>query len=126
MKVAPTSLCPKTLRLKSKYGEKKWEDWLEEQVKIPVSQLFKGRKYFEDFLFKYKKIPNRDELLVFYYNRYVVAKKKSTLPMLTEQWSVQFIQQYTKVFQENNITIDAALQILEKSRPRSVREELEK
>lgn len=92
MKVAPTYLCPKTLRLKSKYGQKKWEQWLEQQIHLPIDELFKGRKYFEEFLMKYKKLPNKDELLIFYYNRYVMSKKKTTLPKLIEDWSVQFIE----------------------------------
>lgn len=71
---------------------------------------------------KYKKLPNKDELLIFYYNRYVVSKKKTTLPKLTQHWSVLFIEEYTKVLKENNITIEAALEILQKSRPREIRE----
>ena len=50
---------------------------------IDEKDLFKGCKYFGEFVLKYKKRPNREELAVFYYNRYVEAGKRSTLPFLT-------------------------------------------
>lgn len=32
-------------------------------------------------------MPTLDELILFYYNRYVQANKKNTLPFLTEKWA---------------------------------------
>jgi hypothetical protein len=49
-------------------------------------------------LLKHKKRPTRDELAVFYYNRYVEASKKSTLPFLTEQWIKDILSKYDAVF----------------------------
>lgn len=46
-------------------------------------ELFKGCKYIEEFIIKHKKLPTKDEIAVFYYNRYVEAKKYNTLPYLT-------------------------------------------
>ena len=70
---------------------------------------------------KFKKLPTKDELIIFYYNRYVVGNKKDTLPFLVEIWAQEFVEEYTAAFQEFNLTIDAALEILEKSRPRELR-----
>jgi hypothetical protein len=64
-------------------------------------QLFKGCKYLEEFILKYKKQPSRDELAIFYYNRYVeAADKKDTLPHETQLWIQQLIQAYQPVFPE--------------------------
>jgi hypothetical protein len=79
--------------------------------------LFKGRKYFEAFLRKYKRMPTKDELILFYYNRYVVKNKKSTLPYLTEVWTEKLIADYSKVMTENKITVGKALDLLNISRP---------
>lgn len=57
-------------------------------------------------------MPTKDELILFYYNRYVVTKKKGTLPFLTEQWAERVVAEYTKVMAENNITIESALKLL--------------
>jgi len=43
---------------------------------------------------KYKKRPTKEELAVFYYNRYVEAGKKNTLPYLTEKWIGEFLVSY--------------------------------
>lgn len=37
-------------------------------------------------------MPTRDELIIFYYNRYIVADKVRTLPFLTEIWSEEFVE----------------------------------
>lgn len=78
---------PKTFRLQSRYGNKTWEQKLEEKYKLQVVNMFKGRKYFQNFLLKYNEMPTLDELILFYYNRYVQANKKNTLPFLTEKWA---------------------------------------
>ena len=50
--------------------------------------MLKGRKYFEQFLFKYNRMPNAEELVLFYYNRYVIGKKKNTLPFQVKGWAL--------------------------------------
>jgi DNA-binding transcriptional regulator YbjK len=52
---------------------------------------------------KYKTKPNKDELAIFYYNRYVEAGKKTTLPHLTEQWINDFLAAYEPVFENKSI-----------------------
>lgn len=37
-------------------------------------------------------MPNRDELIIFYYNRYILSDKVKTLPFLTEIWSKDFVK----------------------------------
>jgi hypothetical protein len=83
----------------STYHGKSWEEYLENRIHICANKLFKGRKYFEHFLIKYNKVPNKDELIAFYYNRYITANKVQTLPYLTEVWSNNFISEYTTVMQ---------------------------
>ena len=68
-------------------------------------QLFKGCKYMEEFIMKYKKRPSRDELAIFYYNRYVEADtkhRKTTLPHQTEKWVDQILKAYESVFTEGH------------------------
>lgn len=78
---------PKTFRLQPRYGQRNWEEVVEDYFKFPAQDLFKGRKYFQDFLNKYHKMPNADELVLFYYNRYVIGGKKTTLPEFVNQWA---------------------------------------
>ena len=49
--------------------------------------MIKGQKYYQGFIEKHKKFPTKDEIILFYYNRYVVANKYNTLPYLTEKWA---------------------------------------
>jgi hypothetical protein len=77
--------------------------------------LFKGRKYFEIFLRKYKRMPTKDELILFYYSKYVVKNKKSTLPYLTEVWTEKLLADYSKVMTENKLTVGKALDLLNNS-----------
>lgn len=88
--------------------------------------MLKGRKYFEEFLRKYNKVPNRDELITFYYNRYIVSKKKSTLPYLIDFWANDLIQEYSKALEDYKLTVAEAIVLLDKSMPRAKRLELEK
>jgi hypothetical protein len=37
-----------------------WEEFIEKKTHISVNKLLKGRKYFEIFLMKYNKMPNKD------------------------------------------------------------------
>ena len=62
--------------------------------------MFKGCKYLEEFILKYKKKPTKDELAIFYYNRYVEGDKKNTLPFQTEKWCNELLKSYEVVFQE--------------------------
>lgn len=105
-------ICPKTLRLFSTYQNNKWDSEVEKKYQVPAKNLFKGRKYFESFLRKYKRIPTKDELILFYYNRYVVRSKSSTLPYLTEVWAERIVTEYTKVLTQNNITVAKAIELL--------------
>jgi len=47
-------------------------------------ELFSGHKYFAEFIIKHGKLPNYDELLVFYFNRYIDSGKIKTLPFMME------------------------------------------
>lgn len=60
-------------------------------------------------------MPTKDQLILYYYNRYVVKNKKSTLPYLTEPWAEKLIVEYSKVMAENKITVVKALKILDDS-----------
>jgi hypothetical protein len=60
-------------------------------------------------------MPTKDELILYYYNRYVVRNKKSTLPYLTEPWAEKLIVEYSKVMTENKITVGKALKLLDHS-----------
>lgn len=93
---------------------------------MPAKKLFKGRKYFEAFLRKYQRMPTKDELILFYYNRYTVKNKASTLPFLTEHWAEKLVKEYTKVMDEHKITVPQALSLLEKSMAMEKRQQIEK
>ena len=71
-------------------------------------------------------MPNRDELITFYYNRYIVSGKTKTLPFLTNQWVEELLTQYTAALQAFGINVEQALVLLEASRPREARLVLEK
>ena len=65
-------ICPSTARPISIENEKSWSKSAQEVFGFTGNnQLFKGCKYIEEFILKYKKKPTRDELAIFYYNRYV-------------------------------------------------------
>ena len=49
---------------------------------------------------KYKKRPTKDELAIFYYNRYVEGDKKNTLPFQTEKWIGELLKSYDPIFSE--------------------------
>ena len=74
-----------------------------------------SRKYFEAFLKKYKKMPTKDELILFYYNRVVLAGKKGTLPYMTETWAERLVAEYKEVLETNKLTINEALNRLSNS-----------
>lgn len=57
-------------------------------------------------------MPTKDELILFYYNRYVVRGKTQTLPFLTEVWAERLVTEYTKVLEENKISVEKAIKLL--------------
>ncbi len=77
-------------------------------------KLFRGYKYFQEFVYKYEYLPNSDELIIFYYNRYVEANKCKTLPFLIEIWTKNTIEQYRPHFEK--MEIKEILRILEEFR----------
>jgi hypothetical protein len=46
---------------------------------------------------KYEKLPQVDELLVFYYNRYVESGKMATLPYMVRFWAEGLAERFNKV-----------------------------
>lgn len=52
---------------------------------------------------------------MFYFNRYVIAGKRSTLPFLTEQWIDDLLARYQAVFQEG-FNIKEVISALKESR----------
>jgi hypothetical protein len=73
---------------------------------------------------KHKKRPTHDEIAVFYYNRYVEAGKRSTLPFLTESWIDGLLKEYELVFPEN-LSIKEIICLLKESRVIEKRREIE-
>jgi hypothetical protein len=88
---------PKTLRPFYTVGGKRWDECAKEIFKVSdVNRLFKGCKYLENYVLKFEKLPNFAELLLFYFNRYVEAGKETTLPLLTEMWTHELLEKFTK------------------------------
>ena len=108
-------ICPKTMRPFYRINNKKWEVSAEEIFSVPVKNMMKGMKYYQNFLAKHKKIPTKDELITFYYNRYVVANKTNTLPYLTERWASEVISDYNDAFEISKMSVEEALKAMEKS-----------
>lgn len=74
-------------------------------------------------MLKHKKKPTKDELAVFYYNRYVQSGKKSTLPYLTQQWIQQLMAAYENVLPEGG-DIKAVIKAIKANRDPKLRVEL--
>ena len=53
-------ICPKTMRPYMKPNQLNWNEQAEKSFSVPVSKMIKGKKYYEQFLFKYEKIPTKD------------------------------------------------------------------
>lgn len=66
-------------------------------------------------------MPNADELVLFYYNRYVIGGKKSTLPAFVNEWAEDFVKEYSLCMEEHKISVEDAIKLLEQSRPREQR-----
>ena len=115
---------PKTLRPLYSLEGQKWEERAKSVFGVADKrELFQGCKYIEEFLLKHKKKPSRGELAVFYYNRYVEAGKRSTLPALTQVWIEQLLGSYEPVFEESSIPEIVA--IIKESRNVEKRAQLE-
>ena len=107
---------PKTLRPVCVISGERWDHWAKAVFKVEDrKELFKGCKYIEEFILKHRKQPSRHEIAVFYFNRYVVAGKRSTLPLLTEQWIEELLARYALAFQEG-FDIKAVISALKESR----------
>ena len=100
---------PQTFRPQYKFKNETWEDVAAKKYEMPVKKMLKGYKYYESFLHKYNKIPTKDELILFYYNRYVIAGKVNTLPYKIEMWAENIIDNYVPVFETTKKTVKEAL-----------------
>lgn len=95
------SICPQTARPVSVEDDKSWQKRAKQAFGFSSNkELFKGCKYIEEFIMKYKKKPTSDQIAIFYYNRYVEGEKKNTLPYQTGKWVVQLLKSYEPVFSE--------------------------
>ena len=96
-------ICPKTARPVSVIEDRSWSKYAKEVFGFSGNkQLFKGCKYMEEFILKYKRQPNEAELALFYYNRYIGSGKKATLPFETGKWVKQLLEAYSPLFKEGN------------------------
>lgn len=87
--------------------------------------LFSGHKFFQEFVLKHERLPNYDELLIFYFNRYIESGKYSTLPYLTKQWTQDIIDDHKEVLYTKKFDYDMYKKTIEASRPVLVREAVE-
>jgi hypothetical protein len=92
---------PKTVRPFYHVGNKIWDQCARERFGVDdVKKLFRGCKWIENYLVKYEKKPEPVELLLFYYNREIEAGKVTTLPVLTEKWTLELVAAYEVCFPE--------------------------
>lgn len=105
-------------------GNEKWDSKAEKSFSVPVEKMIKGQKYYEGFIEKHKKFPTKDELILFYYNRYVMADKCKTLPYLIDRWSEEIVGEHNKVFKETKFSVEQVISLLEKSRPIEIRQKM--
>ena len=116
---------PVTLRPVSRVDGKPWEKQAADTFGLAdPRKLFKGCRYIEEFLLRYKWLPTPEELSVFYYNRYVEAGKVSTLPFQTEQWARQLLESYRAVVKPE-ADMGEVVAALKASKGRERRQELE-
>ena len=57
-------------------------------------ELFSGIRYYQEFIRKYQKLPNYDELITYYYNRQIEVKKSPTLPYFVRHGAMDLIKVY--------------------------------
>lgn len=60
-----------------------------------IDLLFKGNKYTQKFMRKYKKLPEFEQLAIFFYNRFIIAGKEDTLPFLCQRFVEQLVREYS-------------------------------
>ena len=77
--------------------------------------LFKGCKYLENYILKFERLPNYAELLLFYFNRYVEAGKETTLPYMSEIWTHELLEKFSKACEGKSI--EKVIEIINLSRP---------
>lgn len=90
-------ICPYTLRPFYIMKDKTWRECVEEEFKFPADKLFKGCKYFGQFMVDYKRKPNIDEYLTYVYNRYIISNHITTLPYQVYNFTIDIIKSYNKI-----------------------------
>lgn len=100
-----TKICSKTLR------PYRVENSIKEES---AGKALREYKYFEEFVFKYEKLPTVDELVVFLYNREVEAGKCKTLPFKVREWAEELISEYKPHF--DSLSVKKAKRVFNESR----------
>ncbi len=108
-----TKICAKTLR---PYR-------LENGIKEESGRVLREFKYFEEFVFKYEKLPSVDELMVFLYNREVETGKCKTLPFKLREWAEELINEYKPHF--DSLSVKKVKRVFNESRAMDKRIKLE-
>ena len=93
-------ICPVTLRPFYHVKEGTWSDAAFKKFNVKSKDLYKGYKYFMGFVQKHEKFPNFDEMITFYFNRYIEAGKCTTLPFLTKKWAINMLEVYRPYFEK--------------------------
>lgn len=100
----PVKLCPKTMRpYYHVAGNKTWFEAAKEKFGLEPEDLFKEYKYFEALIAKHEKFPTFEELITFYYNRFIEAGKCKTLPYLVEKFTKDALENYKPLFENRDI-----------------------
>lgn len=76
-----------------------WRSYVEDLYKLPSTELISINKQFGNFVNRYKRYPNIDELILFMYNRYVVHGDKNTLPRNISEMTIDILNDYKQVIQ---------------------------
>lgn len=63
-------------------------------------------------------------MILFYYNRYVMAGKSTTLPYLIDRWSQEIIEEFAEAFDKAKLTVKEGLDVMNSSRPLAAREKM--
>jgi hypothetical protein len=67
------------------------------------------------FVQKHEKLPTVDELITFYFNRYIEAGKSTILPFLAQRWAFDVIEVYRPHFEK--LEISSIIEIFNKYNP---------
>jgi hypothetical protein len=76
------------------------------------------------FVQKHEKLPTVEELLIFYFNRYIEAGKCGALPYLARRWASDVVEIYKPFFEK--MDIQSIIEIFNKYNPIDKRCEAEK